>query len=126
MKRIIIANLIVFSFYISAMDHQQHAVVRLPYAQQRKIDGTRQLIFGAPLLVAGSALAIYSAPIAEAGHSDYYSFAKFISGFLSIALGVERLAHSCDNLVCNDDECQDNCEKACKAIWQCEGEEKQD
>lgn len=125
MKRIITASLL-FTMCVSAMDDNQQAVVRLPYAQQRKIDGTRQLIFGAPLLVAGSALAIYSAPIAEAGHTDYYSFAKFISGLLSIAFGVERLAHSCDNLVCNDDECQDNCEKACKAIWQCEGEEKQD
>lgn len=121
MKRIIIASLL-FSIHISAMDQRQIVV---PYAQQRKIDGMNQLKIGVPLVAAGVALA-YSSPPIVSGTSDSVSFFKFISGFLAATYGCSELIFSYDNLVCNDDECDENCAKACKAICPCEHEDKED
>lgn len=119
MKYIIQVSLLLFTC-ASAMNHQPDG--RLPYAQQRMIDGMQQLSLGAPLLVTGTVLAFTAAPTAK----EFSSVVELITGIGASAFGCVELIHSFGNLICNEDECKDNCKKACKAIWLGQCDWKQD
>ena len=117
MKYISLVFLVV-TVALHGMAPQTGAVAKPSYEQKRADDGMRQLLIGAPCAIAGGFMCYQTFPT-ESNPKDLYNAFRFSIATMLTAFGVAHLAHSCDNLVCNDDECKAVCIQLFKAVCKC-------
>lgn len=125
MKKITASVLMLFTFSLTAMDSQVHEVAKLSYEQVRFNEGMKQLLIGAPFFISGAVMCYQTIPN-ESNKNDYFNFFRSYLGAMFTSFGMAHLAYSCDDLVCNDDECKANCIKFCKIIYGYTQQYKQD
>ncbi len=100
------------------MAPQTGVIAKCSYEQKRADDGMRQLLIGAPFAIIGGVMCYQAFPT-ESNKKDFYNTFRLSVATMLTAFGIANLAHSCDNLVCNDDECKALCIQLCKAVCKC-------